>query len=780
MGFGFIILIGLTHKVPAKRENRSLLKVFFMSLKRLFLVILMLVIGCQQASVSQEKPAEPANANETAVKVKPDEQLDIMKYLLLTADANDQMRTKTVNVLLYHENPAARKILIDILGLTNNSAARMAVCRALIQSRTSSQPLENKTDFIQPLLGVFNTDIEAEAQLAADATLIFEDYEIIRESLETLVTDSTRPVKTRLNAIKALKRRPDMVAAIKLIELVDDPDESVSQEAEKALYSIGIPVGESAETRRQSIIEMQRKGPNTFLLSRLINQETQISQIRAELESWKDSHLALLSKTYKNTSDDTVRGKFLVDNLSSPKSAVKLWALEQVVQWIRGTNRNYPKELDQILIGLISDQDKAVRQKTAELLASIRTLNSASELLAQFKIEPDNQVKGQLLNTLGWVCSYALSSSSSFKIPPEIRQQVLDLAAEFLLEEDANKTQIGAQVMRQLLERDSLKPEEVDKKLNLLVERYIKQKEKLDETLRGGLLSVMAGLVAKDSACKAKAETRFEQYFLDALNSKTDFVREAAVDGLGNIDQTKALTTLRKKSFYNDTSSNVRSKLIVFAKNVGGSEDLNWLVEKIGSNSESNSAWQAMLRIFNDSDVSILAKWEENLTGEQSKLSDNQKIDFLKIEELKVIIDKDKREVREKLSELLYNAGQFDQAADYLGRLLKTAQSPEDEKIISSKILDSYLRWPNLELAADLIKNCLTKGDLEPDDVIIRSIDNYLSNQPDGTDTNAVLTALTNIETSSPRPRWRQKVEDWTNRFMKTSESDEPEIPVNQ
>jgi HEAT repeat protein len=747
-----------------------------MSVKRLYLAGLMLIIGYQQVSMKQAEAGQvPENTDKPVVtktiaapvEIMPEEQLELNKHLLLT-DQNINVRTKTASLLLMSPDPNARKILIDALSLTDNSAARMAICRALIQSRSSKDPVVNKEDFIQPLLGIFDTGSDAEVQLASDAILIFK-YETIEKALENIVTDPTKPAKTRINVIGALKNLPEINAIIRLIRLVDDPDKQVAAEAEKALRSLGIPVGANSTERENIIADLLNNGIDAFLQDLLIIKETQIQQITTDLASWQKLYLTLLDKTYRSKSDDAERSKFLDENLKSPKADVKIWALDQVYQWIQGTNPNLPKLLEPVLISLISDPEKKVRLKTAVILASMRTLDSSAPLLAQFQVEPDEQVARQLLDTLGWVVSYGLSSSSPFKISPEIRQQVLDLAADYLSKGQTSKAQVGAQVLRRLLERDSLQPEEVDKKLRLFIERYNQPKGDQNETLRGDLLKAMVGLVAKDSVCKAQAGKLFEPFFSEALDSKTDSLRETAVDGLANIDETRALITLRKKGFAKDPSSNIRIKMIALAKNVGGIEDLDWLVDKIGSNGESQLAWQAMLRIFSSSGSDILNQWMDRLTSDQSKLSVDQKIDFLKLAEAK-ITGEDQTKAREKLAKLYYDAGLFEDAANSYRRLQENATNPEEKKNYSSQLLDAYLNWQNPEYAALLIKNYLSEGDLEPNDVLIQSIDNYLNNQSDEGNIDALLKALDNIEIASPIPKWNQQMKIWIERFRKTSE----------
>ncbi|MBN2182291.1 MAG: hypothetical protein JW715_10285 [Sedimentisphaerales bacterium] len=779
-----------------------------MSIKRLFPAFLVFFIGCRFVSANQKVPikpqpaidstapanqssisgvrqavitentsgrpeiaavaAVPVNAGRVADNSQPDKQLEINKNALLR-DPNEAIRITAANLLLKSQDPNARQILIDTLNLTDNTAARTAICKTLIQNRSSMETIVGIEDFIQPLLGVFSTDNVNEAALAAEATLIYP-YDKIRQPLEKLVTDGEKPAKTRINAIKALSR-PDMSAIIVLIKLVDDP--KVKTEAEKALSSLGIPVGTSRAEREKIIDDLLNKGMETVFRDLLIKQEAQMRQIQVELESWQKTYIDLLNKTYNSYSDDEAKGRFLVEQLGNSKGVVKLWALEQVYQRSQGTNPNLPKEIGQVLLVLISDQNQKVRLKTAELLALMRTLNSASAILAQFRVETNEQVKGQLLDTLGWVCSYGLLPSPAFTISPEIRLQAINLAQAYLLDPDSNKSQIGARVMKRLIERNGLQPDLVLDKLNLFVTRYNRLKEEPNEPLRGSLLNVMAGLVADGSACKAQAVQLFEQAqcFQEALDSKTNSVREAAVDGLRNIDETRALSTLRKRGFYEDLSPNVRSKMLELARKLGGIEDLPFLVKKIGVNSESQPAWQAMVRIFNDSGANIINEWMEQLTGEQSKLTENQKIEFLKIAESKVAGER-MTEVRKKLAGLLYTTKQFEQAAEYFDRLKTDAQNPEEKNLYLSRQLDACLRLPNLDKAAELLKNCLSRADMEPNDIVIRSIDSYLGSQSDISDVDALLKMLMGIDVSSPKLNWKAQLALWADRFGKTEETE--------
>jgi HEAT repeat protein len=750
-----------------------------MRTKWLYLPMLFLIIGCQQSSIGQDKPASEANE----ASVQADTELKIYKSTLFEGKT-EQIRIDAAAVMLFREEPAARKILLDALKQMENSDARAAVCKALSQTRSTGKPLKKKKDFVQPLLDILTMEENSvAAKLAAEATLVFE-YDQISEQLEKIVTDISLPARARLNAIYALELHPDMRVAVKLIMLLDDPEKQVVSAADKSLYSLGIQAGKDAETHKQTIAELQRQGPEAFLRNLLIRQETRMRGMTIELNLWQGLYLAALSKIYDGISDETDKGKLLIEHLGNSEAVVKLWALERAYQWRVRPGARLPVEIRPILIDLISDQNRDVRLKTAKLLSLIGEANSAQPLLAQLEIEQDDEVRTELLVALGGACYYASLPDSSIKIPPETRQQTLEWAVKYLFEQEPKKAQKGAEVMKKLLEQDGSASADVDKYLGLLTERYNQQKNnKTDGALSGELLNAMAGLCAQTSACRTKAAKLFGPLFEESLSDSTNLVREAAVDGLLYIDKTRALNRLRK-DFITDPSIVVRKKLISLAGEVGGKEDLIWLAEKTGSNAESELAWQAMLKIFGGSDAATLSEWMDKCGSEndQIKLSDEQKVSFLEVAEQKATAENKPemiRDVRWRLARLHSKKGEFERAASYLGKLYETAPNAREKETILPALLDVYLRWPNLQLAAKLVENCLLEKDLGSDNAIVQSIDNYISNPLAGADPNTVLETLAQIKTPKSRPMWRQRLEMWTNLFGKTKDVNEPEKGSN-
>jgi HEAT repeat protein len=743
-------------------KGKDLVGIIAVVAKRLFVVILLFAIGCQQADKSGLTPPVDEKISESELS----RQLKINKDALYTA-LTERIRVDAASVMLFNDDPLARKILLEALKQSDNINARVAVCKALSLARTEQKPIRNKEDFIQPLFDILSTESDDSAKLAAEAILIF-DYGQIAKRLEGLSTNTTLPVQVRLNAIYALRLQPDMKAVFKLIELLDDPETRVAAEAEKALRSLGTPIGKNAEAREQIRSEIIHKGRDEFFRDLLIRQEAQMRKLETELNTWREMYLSALDMIYDGLSDDAARGRFLAERLGESKEIIKLWALEKIAQWRVGTKSELPAELGPVLVNLVSDQSRDVRLKTAGLLSLMGQLNSSQRLLQQLEIEQDDEVKTELFVALGGACYYAFLPGSEVKVPEEVRKKTLEWAGKFLVEENPKKAQKGADVIRKLLEQNGLAAGEVEKYLGMLVERYNRQKDKINGALRGELLSAMAGLCGPRCVHKTEAAKVFERLFEEALNDKADLVREASVEGLINIDKTKALSKL-KGSFSNDSSAKIRRRVIELAGEVGSSDDLTWLAEKLGS-SESEQAWQAMLTIFKAVDISILDKWVERFSSQdmEAKLSDEQKISFLEIAERKANGEKRGemlKNVREKLVKLYIRSGRYEQAAKYLGLLREAAGSAEEKEAILAQILEVYLRWPKVETAAQLVDNCLLEKDLEPNSVIVLSIDKYLSEPNAPSDPNVVLGSLAKIKTAKERPMWAEQMRRWTKRF---------------
>ncbi len=717
--------------------------------------------------IAAEAPVSPADTNTPPVLTKSDDELDVIALL---QGSSEEERVKAASVMLFSDNTLARKTLLDALKQVKNSAARMAVCRALIQTRSSQEPVKNKDDFVGPLLSVLDTELEAEAQLAAEATLIFE-YEKIGKLLEDMATDASKPVKTRLNAIRALKLRPDMNATIQIIRLVDDPDKQVAGTAEEALRSLSMPVGRDAQRRETIISDLRRKGRNEFLRDWLIWQESQIRQLRSDLDFWRGGYLAALDKLYGALSDDAAKTAFLDEHLRSPKAEVRLWALERAYEWRAAPGTRLPEKLGPVLISLISDPDRAVRLKTAAVLSVMGEVNSAQSLLAQLEAEQDDEVATAIFGALGDACYIAFLPNSTIKIPVEIRQQTLEWAEKYVVDPAPAKAKKGAEVMRKLLGQNGLAPKDAERCLALLATTYGGLKNDSDGVLRGELLNAMANLCAPQSVHRTQARKQFGVFFETALNDKTDFVREVAADGLIYIDKGYALRLLR--NLVSDPSATLRRKVIALAGEAGSADDdFGWLSEKLGVNADGEPAWQAMLKILQDSSAETRKSWVDKLTSDTSKLSNEYKIAFLKAAEVGAA-GEFRLELRKKLAGLYYTTGQFEPAADYLGMQYEAASTKQEKEEILPKLLDACLKASKGGPLAGLVEDYLSKADLDLSNNMMQSINDYFTQPPPGADPAAILRALETVKVPKGRPKWQQRLIAWKAGLTKPRQSEE-------
>ncbi len=750
-----------------------------MNAPRLHIFVLLLMVCYLHACVAQEAP--PAVV-EPVVPVEADPietQLRVNKTTLLE-NKNAKSQIDAAALLLFSEHPGAREILLDALRRADNPGARAAVCEVLNPTRAWQRPIQNKEDFIKPLIGVLTSEADFTiVKLAAEATLIF-GYSQAQLELERALADPSLPLNARANVIYALKRHPDKQAVARLITLLDSPEPQIVEAARNALVSIGIAVSPDPEIRKQMFAELQQRGTEAFLRERLVRQETRMREMETDLSSWQQRYRTSLSRLYDSLTDDAAKSAFLAEQLSALETTMKVWALDKLDELRRGTGKlKLSDQLQAVLLGLISDSNRQVRSKTARLLALMRELNSAKPLLEQLKVEPDDLVRREVFVALGEACYFASLPTAGHKVPEEVRKETLDWALGFLREPDAEKSRTGADVIGKLLEQSSSKPDEVEGYLKALADRYGQAGLGPDEGLRGYLLGTMAGLCATRSTCRVQAAKLYGGLFDEALGSSVVAVRQAAVDGLVNIDKPAALQRLRKDMIA-DPSQVIRVKLIDLAGEVGGPQDLDWLVEKLGVSGEGEPAWQAMLKIFKRSNVTVLTDWMGRIGAPAlaGKLSADQEVSFLTLVEQKAQSEGNVsllKGAQERLVRSYISHNNLKQAADYLNGLLNAPTSDQEKQRLRSQLLSVYLASSNIEQTCTLVGNLLTEKDLDlgPEGFIVKTVEEHLANSV-AADPNGLLKGLEQIKVKDPAvgQMWRALVGRWAERFAKAKKTE--------
>ena len=709
------------------------------------------------------------------------EELILIKDQLLN-NKDPSTRISAATVLLFKDDPVARELVVEALKKAENPAAKVAVCKAIDRARTDPRPLRNKEDFLQPLIDIVATEEDPSvSQVAAEATLIFS-YDQVQAGLEQIATDTQLPTTTRSNAVYALQLHPDKRAVLALIGLLEDSDRTLAVAASDALSSLGISLPDDAEGRRQAIANLEQLGPEAYLHKRLVRSEADIRALKTAVVAWQDYYFSVLDSWYGSLGDETAKSALLADRLKVPEPEIRLWALERLEQLRIGTGRlKRSEDLERTLLGLVSSRNRQVRLKTAQLLARMGELNSAQRLLQQLKVEEDAEVRHELFVALGGACYYASLEPSPFKIPDDVRLEALEWAVRFLNEQRTERVRSGADVIRKLLTQDGLKPEDVDKYLHAVAQRYKQATTEASPALRGELLNAMAGLCTQRSTCRLQAARLYGPLFEQALADEAESVRQAAVEGFINMDSAAALIRLRKV-LVEDPSASIRKKLIDLAGEAGASEDLDWLSRKLGIPGEGEAAWQAMLKVFSRTGADVLAAWSTAIAASplRDKLSPEQRISYFVLVEQRAQSDGRAEllaEARSNLADLYASGSDYKRAADYYKLLENAAATPgEKEKLLSDR-LGLCLRWPNLDMASEIMNSYLATSDLNADSPVAKSIDSYLREPPAGGDPNGLLERLAGIKVKEgkDRPRWRELLARWSKPIARAPSSGQTE-----
>ncbi|MCK5564187.1 MAG: hypothetical protein KAJ07_02990 [Planctomycetes bacterium] len=661
----------------------------------------------------------PGGAEDNAAR-----ELRIYKDTLLHG-VSEQIQTDTVITLLVRGDRESKAILIEALVSRDNVNARRAVCRGLIQSVALGDTIGSRKEFLEPLIGLLVDTEGVDAKLAAEALLVFK-YRDLRQKLTRLVKTSELDRRIRLNVVYALQLRSDPDAISDIINLIDDPDGEISQAAEKALQeAFGIPIGADKQVWRQILKDLQQKSPNEIRRDRLLQQERRVRSLQAQRDTWRNLYLGSLDNEYESA-DESARGKFLTDKISSGYTEVKLWALDKTSNTSSGTV--LPEDFRPKLLGLISDADRSVRLETVKVLSKMSELNPAEQLLAQFKVEEPGAVRLVMLETLGEACYYAFSPGSNITLDVAVKDETLEFAKFYMGSDDPQEARVGAEVLRKLLELNGLKKVRVENYLKLILKRYDKARL-ANSDLRYDLLSVMARLCSQAGSFEERAEIIFKKSFVEGLDDvDSAHVREASAIGLSNINKAEAFRMLKEKGLGTDENETVRMYVIELAAETGKAGDIGWLSEKPGFNGEGEAAYKSIVEILRRQNAGVVEDWARKFAaGDRST---------------------------EQVTELYEIA-------------LRKAQGPKDATIRSNArryLLDVYLK-DNPEKAVQIVADALKESDAAVQEPLFVTLTAYLdSKNVEQAAKLTLLESLSNIEITD-RPGWAAMLEGWKKQY---------------
>jgi len=480
--------------------------------------------------------------------------------------------------------------------------------------------------------------------------------------------------------------------------------------------------------------------------------------------------------------NEALKADYLSRQLSSPEIIVRLWALDKLQELRNAKGTLKLSALEPNLSNLVADPSRLVRLKTARVLALMGELNTSKQLLDQLKVEQDEQIKVEILVALREACYAGSMAAATFKVPDEVRKETLDWAVRFLNDADTEKVRSGAAVIGKLLEQDGLKPEDVERCLNVLSTRYAQSGSGADLGVRGNLLGAMARLCATRSVCRDRAVKLYAGSFEQALADKADdVVRQNAVDGWINVDKPGALRKFRENNMTADSSVAIRQKVVDLASETGTAQDLDWLAEKLGVAGEGEAAWQAMSKIFKRSDLAVLPGWATKIDGlaAAGKIAIEQRIAFFSQVEQRALNENAAdllKGARMSLAQLYVASNNLKQASECLNTLLAAAAPGEEKQQLQAQLLRVYLGMASMDQASDLITKCLFAKDLDlsSNGFLVQVIEEYL-NSSTAAEPGAVLGVLGKIRVRDPETlqTWQALLSRWSEQFAKAKKAED-------
>ena len=737
--FGFSSVMKLSGIIRIK-YNR-------IDLRRICAMMVWLLVFTQTAC-SQETLSPGATTDDSAAAEAAARQLRIYRDALHQGSSEEIRVDAAVGLLLENDDPS-REILLSAMESGEHALAREAVCKALVKSQGLGQTIGFLEVFREPLLWILEDESAQEAKPAAEALLLF-DFSEVSPALEQILEDETLARQVHMNAIYALQIRPEPEALQSLIKAMDDPDAEVAKAAEAALQvTLGIPVGTSRSVWSGILVELQQKSPEEIRRARLLRQKKELDEVKAERERWKKLYISALDRQYESL-DEAGQGQLILETIESDLDSLRIWAME------RASKSPVSEEgLREKILSLLSDSSREVRLVTSKALVNMSALDPASALLDRLETEDDSEVRLAMLEALGEACFFAFSPGSPIELPDDVKIQTLEIAAGYLQSASAEEAIKGAEVVRKLLELNSLGEESMTRHLGLLNTRYQKSLSE-SGSLRAGLLSNLAHLCGQGGAKEAACDL-FEPLFIEAVSVENDpALRLAAVQGLSYVDPVKALELFKEKGLMRDESPTVQQIVIDVAARAGGRADLGWLLEAMEANGQDDVAWTAITSICQRQDAGFLVEWVPILDGSEG-VTDESVREVLEIAEQRAVSKKNGALQIQIQGEILSRLVKRESWSSALSYLEKIGYDPLDSRfstVTSASVLEVLLYSKDADRVALLVQTELGDGDLSETSLLRPVLEGYFSDETvNDDDKSFVLNKMRSISTEQ-RPVW--------------------------
>ena len=588
--------------------------------------------------------------------------LPALATMLEDPQQDPSQKVATVRALLEGPYTTAQQFLGRMLENSQDLPARLAVAQAVQLSPC------DQAELLAGLNRMLCDDQAVLAQAAAEA-LVAVDSPVARTYLQEAASDPQILTTARVTAIAALARLADCRAAGWLIDLLEDDDPYVRQQAAAELARMtGIrDFGQNAERWRSWLAGAGRDEV------RWLNEQVRLlGQSNTELDLQLQQTRAVLTRLANDLYDAASaeqRPSLVTGYLADPLCDLRVAGLRLIERRL-ASNEPVTPELTGAAMLLLADPAQPVRAGAALLAGALAGEDVLGALLARLEVEPETVVREALLRSLG-----------------QLRQaQALPAVVAQVGGEDELVATAAASALASIATRNHLEPALKDQAVDVLIARCSQPSQRVE--LREATLIALGVL----------ADSRAEPLLLDALNDASARVRLAGINGLaalGRADLAGPMVPLA-----GDPDRGVRQAVIAAMGALDPQQHLSVILDRTRSDIEPDAAvrqqaWDVVMVSLEGAPDSQLVEIIEQLQQRDDCL--DQRIDLLGMlvrhqgaDAVPARIDAQRR-----LAAALLEAGRPAEAAAVLGEAYEQDPDPIVEK---DPLL---LEWVSALLAAD-------------------------------------------------------------------------------
>jgi HEAT repeat protein len=578
-------------------------------------------------------------------------------------------RREAAELLLCRDEPETTAELRRLLE-GDNAAAQVAIAEAVAARGGGPQA------FVEPLTSLL-TGEEASVRAPAARALARYDRPPGQAGLRRLVevaTDGDRPRGVRLAAVEGLGESLGRRSMDALVRLVGGPDDAVRQAAAAALAKrTGIRSYGADAARWRRWWQPRRDTPRGEWLAEMIDT---LSRSKTALEAENERLRARLARAmgdlYARTGE-AERPAMLMELLRDPLADVRCVGLGITERRV-ASNQPVPPEVREQVRLLLADEDAAVREAAAMLVARLGAPDAADVLRPRLETEDAPAVRKALLTALGRLqCREALPA-----VLKEVETGSPDVAA------------VAASALARIAAAPPLEPAHRQRAAEVLIARYRRAERGSDDAvLREALLTPM-GVVGDE---------RFVPVLTDALGDDAATVRLAAVGSLAKLGAPEAVTAL--EPLLNDPDRGVRQSVIAALGLLGGRDYLPVVLNRTRLEVEPDAAvrqqaWDIAMALLADADVETLESAARRLAEREDAATEHIRVLQLLADALEPAGGAALMQAERRLGEALLSADRPAEAAPHLERALRLSS-----EVGGSESEDLRLAWIRALLAAN-------------------------------------------------------------------------------